>query len=161
LDAVTVRPGGRTSAYVIALRTDGFSGPIRVEARDLPAGISAQPITIGPGQIIAPIVFEAADSVKPGIGTVTLVGLGRFGDRRGARDRGGGAQPPGRDTARGALAGGMPGPPPANAQAVAPARLFHGFVMAALGDPAPLALSIRPMTVVAAQGRQLDLDVSV
>ena len=31
-DAVTIRAGGRTSAYVAAIRRDGFAGPIRVEA---------------------------------------------------------------------------------------------------------------------------------
>ena len=28
-DAVTIRAGGRTSAYVAAIRRDGFAGPIR------------------------------------------------------------------------------------------------------------------------------------
>jgi hypothetical protein len=55
----------------------------------------------------------------------------------------------------------MTWPPPGNAPTVAPARLFHGFVMAVLADPAPLALAARPETLVAAQGRQLELNLAV
>ena len=50
-DAVTVRAGGRTSAYVLAIRLDGFTGPIRVEAAELPPGVTLAPVVdrAGPG----------------------------------------------------------------------------------------------------------------
>jgi hypothetical protein len=160
-DSVNVRPGGKASAYVVAIRTDGFAGAIRVEARDLPAGVRAGAVTIGPGQVIAPLVFEAAEASKPVVGTATLVGDSHFGDRKEALQYVAGASPLGPKLVRVALAGGMTWPPPGNAPTVAPARLVHGFLIAVPGEPAPLALSARPETLVAAQGRQLDLDVAV
>ena len=63
-DAVTIHAGGRASAYVAAIRRDGFAGPIRVETRGLPPGVRAHPVTIGAGQVIAPIVFEAAPGAR-------------------------------------------------------------------------------------------------
>ena len=51
IDAVTIRAGGRTSAYVAAIRLDGFAGPIRVEATDLPPGVQCAPVVIGQGQV--------------------------------------------------------------------------------------------------------------
>jgi hypothetical protein len=160
-DAVTVRSGGRATAYVTAIRKDGFAGPIRVEARELAPGLRAPAVTIGPGQTIAPFVFEAAESAKTTLGTVSLVGLSRFGDRKASLEYVAGASSLGPDQRHTALAGGMTWPPPPNAATVAPARLFHGFPLAVLGDPAPLSLSARPVTAVAAQGRQLDLVLDV
>jgi hypothetical protein len=160
-DAVTVRAGGRALGCVAAIRKDGFGGAIRVEARNLPAGVRAAPVTIGPGQAIAPIVFEAAESATPAVGTVTLVGTSHFGDRKQALNYVAGASTLGPDSTCVALAGGMTWPPAGNAPTVAPARLFHGFVMAVLADPAPLSLAVRPEILVAAQGRHLDLDLDV
>jgi hypothetical protein len=160
-DAVTVRAGGRTSAYVVAIRKDGFAGAIRVEPRDLPTGVRASAVTIGPGQVVAPIVFEAADTAKPTVGSVTTVGVSHFGDRKEALEYVAGASPLGPDLTHVALAGGMTWPPPGNAPTVAPARLFRGFLIAVLGDPAPLSLSARSETLVAAQGRQLNVDLGV
>jgi hypothetical protein len=81
-DAVTIRAEGRTAASAAAIRKDGFTGPIRVEARELPPGVRAAPVTIGPGQVIAPIVFAASDQAKPEVGTATLGRLTRFADRK-------------------------------------------------------------------------------
>src|SRR5262249_38104557 len=67
--AVTIRAGGRTAAYVGVIRKDGFTGPIRVEARELPAGVHAAPVTIGAGQVIAPLVFEADQRARTTAGT--------------------------------------------------------------------------------------------
>ena len=67
---------------IAAIRQDGFSGPIRVEAGHLPDGVRAGSVTIGAGQTIAPIVFEAAENAKSTVGTVSLVGSSHFGDRK-------------------------------------------------------------------------------
>jgi hypothetical protein len=160
-DAVTVRAGGRTSAYVVAIRTDGFSGPIRVEALSLPEGVRCRPVVIGPGQVLTPIVFESDPSAKNGVGTVTLVGRARFGDRKDELSYVSGATVLGQDVEHTAVAGGMTWPPNASVPTVAPARFFHGFVIAVRGEPAPLTLTASPETWVVAQGRQIDLDLSV
>ncbi len=161
IDAATVLAGGRTAAVIAAIRHDGFNGPIRVEADLLPAGVHAAPVTIGAGQTVAPIVFEADDRAQTTVGIVSLVGFSRFGDRKEALEYVDGASVLGLDLHRTALAGGMTGPPSAVAAAVAPARLLHGFVMAVRGVPAPLSLAAKPEKVIVAQGRQLVLDLAV
>jgi hypothetical protein len=161
IDSVTVRAGGRTAAYVAAIRKDGFGGPIRVEARALPAGVRAANVTIGPGQAIAPIVFEADPAAKTTVGTVAITGRGRFGDRKEALEYVAGASSLGPDITQTAMAAAMTGPPNPNAETVAPARLTHGCVVAVREEPAPLAISAAPTTFVLAQGHHLDLDLAV
>jgi hypothetical protein len=164
-DAVTVRSGGRTAALVAAIRSDGFAGPIRVEARELPEGVRARPVTIGPGQLMAPIVFEAAEGAKTTVGPVTLVGFSHFGDRKEGLGYVAGAAPLGPDLNRSAMAGGMIWPPSPNATTpmpvVAPARLVRGFIISVRGEPAPLALSATPEAAVVAQGHQLPVALRV
>ena len=164
LDSLTVRAGGRASAYVLARRSDGFAGPIFVEARDLPPGVRCDPVVIAAGQVLAPLVFEADEDARPHVGTALLVGRARRGDRKEDLAYVAGATPLGPDRTHPALAGGMIHPPAAAAVAgtvpVIPARVLRGFVLA-VREAAPLALSATPRTLVVAQGHQLNLDVSV
>jgi hypothetical protein len=160
-DAVTVRAGGRTSAYVAAIRRDGFAGAIRVEARSLPEGLRVRPVTIGAGQVIAPIVFEAADQAKTAVGIASVLGLSRFGDRRESLEYVAGVSPQGPGFERISIAGAMIWPPSATAPAVAAARVVNGFAVAVRGEPAPLALSATPDSVVLAQGRLFFLNLSI
>jgi hypothetical protein len=161
-DAVTIRAGGRTAALVGAIRQDGFAGPIRVEARDLPPGVSASPVTIGPGQLTAPIVFEADLKAKTTVGTVTLVGLSRFADRKEDLGYVAGAFPPGPSLTHTAMAGGMTWPAVnPKTTPIAPARVFRGFVVAVRAEAAPLTLSAGPERQVVAQGHRLDLNLTV
>jgi hypothetical protein len=160
-DAVTVRAGGRTSAYVAAIRRDGFAGAVRVEPRTLPPGVRADPVTIGPGQVIAPIVFEAADDAKTTLGIASVAGLTRFGDRKESLEYVAGVSPQGPGLERASIAGAMIWPPSANAPTVAAARVVNGFVVAVRGEPAPLSLSATPESLVLAQGRLCYLNMSV
>lgn len=161
VDSVTLGAGGRASAYVLAWRIDGFAGPIRVEARDLPPGVRCDPVTIAAGQVLAPIVFEASEGARPGVGLARLVGRSRFGDRKDELRYVSGATRLGPDLAREALAGGLVWPPGnALAPTIAPARVTRGFVVA-VRETAPLSLSASPATVAVAQGHQLKLDVTV
>ena len=52
-------------------------------------------MTIGAGQAIAPIVFEAAEDAKTTVGTATVAGLSRFGDRKGELEYVAGVSPSG------------------------------------------------------------------
>jgi hypothetical protein len=160
-DAVTVRAGGRTSAYVAVIRRDGFSGPVRVEARGLPPGITAKPVTIGATQVLAPIVFEAAENAQNVVGTASVAGLSRFGDRKDELQYVSGVSPQGPSLERTAISGGMIWPPSATAPAVAPARVVNGFVVAVRGEPAALSLTASPDSIVLAQGRLCYLNASV
>ena len=160
-DAVTIRAGGRTSAFVAAIRRDGFAGAIRVEPRALPAGVRANPVTIGAGQIIAPIVFEAAGDAKTTVGIASVAGLSRFGDRKESLEYVAGVSPQGPGLERNSIAGAMIWPPSGNAPTVAPARIVNGFVVAVRGEPAPLTLHAAPDSLVLSQGRLFYLNLSV
>lgn len=163
-DSLTVRAGGRASAYVLARRSDGFTGPIFVEARDLPPGVRCDPVVVAAGQVLAPLVLEADADAKPRVGMALLVGRARRGDRKEDLAYVAGATPLGPDRTHPALAGGMIRPPAAGAAAatvaVTPARVMRGFVLA-VREASPLALSATPRTWVVAQGHQLNVDVSV
>ncbi len=163
-DSLTVRAGGKASAYVLARRDDGFAGPIFVEARDLPPGVRCDPVVIAAGQVLAPLVFEADADAKPDVGTALLIGRARRGDRKEDLAYVAGATPLGPDRTHPALAGGIIRPPAAAAVAgtvpVVPARVLRGFVLA-VREAAPLALSAGPRIRVVAQGHQLNVDVSV
>ncbi len=160
-DAVTIRAGGKTAAYVAVIRRDGFAGAIRVEPRSLPQGVSALPVTIGAGQPIAPIVFEAAEDAKTAVGIASVAGLSRFGDRKESLEYLAGVSPQGPNFERMAIAGAMSWPPSPTAPSVAPARVVNGFVVAVRGEPAPLTLGATPDFVVLAQGRLQYLNMSV
>lgn len=161
-DALTVGAGGRALAFLLAVRSDGFNGPIRVEAVDLPPGVRCAPVVIGPNQNTAPIVFEAAEGAKPVAGTARLVGRARYGDRKDELAYVAGVTPLGPDVAREAIGGGIVWPPaPAqNGQPLTPARVTRGFVVGVAGE-APLTLTARPRARSFSPGGRLALDLTV
>jgi hypothetical protein len=117
---------------------------------------------IGPGQSLAPVVFTASEAAKPWVGTATLIGRSRFGDRKEDLRYVRGASALGPGVERPALAGGMVWPPGnPGAPAFAAARLERGFVLSVLPDPAPFTLTAQPARRTVAQGHQLPIDVNV
>jgi hypothetical protein len=155
--ALTVRAGGRATASVLAQRLDGFSGPIRVEARGLPAGVACVPVVIGPDQVQAPIVFQADDGARPAVGVASLVGRALAPDRKEVL-----AYAPGtklEPEAEHPALGGTLIWSPAEAKAGL-ARATRGFVVA-VREAAPFALSVAPSAAVVGPGETLDLTVTV
>jgi hypothetical protein len=63
-DGPSVPRGGSVAVEVNALRVDGFNGPIRLRARELPAGITASEETIAAGETSAVLVLTAAADAK-------------------------------------------------------------------------------------------------
>ena len=137
---MTVRAGGRTSAFVAAIRRDGFAGADPRRAAKLAGRRACYAGDDRGGQVIAPIVFEAAEDAKTAVGMATVAGLSRFGDRKETLEFVAGVSPPGPGFERIAIAGAMIWPPSATAPAVAPARVVNGFVVAVRGEPAPLTI---------------------
>ena len=152
-DALTLNSGGRALAYVLACRSDGFDGPIRVEAVDLPLSVKFDPVTIPAGQSVVPVVFEAAADASSDLGVAKLVGRAKM--------------PSAEEVRREALSGSMVwGPVVAannnNNQQVpqnAPARLTRGFAVKVVG-PAALLLTATPSELTVTPGGLLTLDVS-
>src|SRR5262249_23387837 len=160
--ATAVREGGRESATVLAWRLDGFNGPIRVEARELPPGVSCDPVVIGPGQYQAPIVFRAAEGAKPAVGGVRLGGQAPRGARKEFLDYSPRATVLRPEITREALAGEAVGPPGnANGQILPPpVRLTRGFVLA-VREGAPFALTASPPEAVVGPDGSFELHVEV
>jgi len=60
IDTHAVYQGGRQRLDILAWRMNGFDAPIAVEARNLPPGVTAEPIVIGPGMKWGTLVVTAA-----------------------------------------------------------------------------------------------------
>jgi hypothetical protein len=159
--ALSVSAGGRASAVAVASRLDGFVGPIRVEALDLPSGVSCEPVTLGPNQSSAPVVFTADKHAPPGIGRATLVGRALSGDRKDVLDYARGANPLHPEPSHPALPGSLtwgptnPGQTPAPP---APARLTRGLILAVV-EPAPFLLTAKPDEWVVGKGETVEIQV--
>ncbi|HUY91832.1 MAG TPA: PPC domain-containing protein [Pirellulales bacterium] len=72
--AWNVPRGGRELVEVLALRRRGMTGPIRVTAENLPAGMDCPDAWIGPGQERAPLVVTAASESTTFAGAVNVIG---------------------------------------------------------------------------------------
>ena len=161
-DSVVIGAGGKAYASVIAWRTDGFAGPIRVEAESLPPGVFCQPVTIAAGQNVAPIVFEAAEGTAPSVGLARIIGRSRLGDRKDDLGYVSGVTPLGPEIVHEALGGGMIWPPasPTTAPTIAPSRVTRGIVVA-VRPLSPLAISVPRDQLTVPQGHLHNLEVQV
>jgi hypothetical protein len=141
LEGVTVRAGSRELAHLVVRRFDGFKRPIRVEAVDLPPGVSCETVVIGPSQAVTPIVFEAAENAGHVVGPVRLIGRGLSSERKEILDyvKGTGGSPP--EVVHEAIAGDLTWPPIQNGLPIsAPARVTRGLILA-VRDGAPFAIT--------------------
>ena len=74
IDTHCVYQGGRQRLDILVWRMNGFDGPIQVEARNLPPGVTADPITIGPGMKWGTLIVTAAPDAPIGEGEIQVVG---------------------------------------------------------------------------------------
>ncbi len=86
-----LRKGGNELVNVLALRREGFTGPIEVSVEGLPPGVTCPSVTIGPGQNSAPLVLTAAEDAKAWAGAVQIVGKSKVDDKELVRQARGGA----------------------------------------------------------------------
>ena len=68
--------GGSLALDVLAMRRDGFTGEIEIEAEDLPPGVTAHASVIRSGTNRGSIVLTAAEGTKPCAGSFRVVGRG-------------------------------------------------------------------------------------
>lgn len=73
--SIIVPRGNRVVAYM-AVRRDGFDGPVTVAAENLPKGVTVKVPPIPAGEFVAPVVFEAAADAPIGGGLVAFTGKG-------------------------------------------------------------------------------------
>jgi hypothetical protein len=74
-----LRPGGSELIEVFAERRDGFDGEIEITVDNLPPGVTAAPVVIGPGLTSATLVLKAVDNAAPGMSSVNIQGKARIG----------------------------------------------------------------------------------
>jgi hypothetical protein len=74
-----LRPGGAELIEVFVDRRDGFDGEVQATADNLPAGVTAAPILIAPGQTSATFVLKAADNAQQGMSPMKITGKARIG----------------------------------------------------------------------------------
>jgi hypothetical protein len=73
--ALNVPRGGRVVAEVVAIRHRGMTGPIRVTAENLPAGLDCPDIWLGPGTDRAPLVISALRDTAIANGALSLTAM--------------------------------------------------------------------------------------
>ncbi len=69
-----LRKGGSVGMRLFVIRREGFKGPIKVHAQDLPAGVSSTGVTIPSGQTQGVLVLTAKDDIASWHGTISVVG---------------------------------------------------------------------------------------
>lgn len=79
--SLLLRQGGRDGVRVLALRREGFAEPITLEVAGLPAGVKAEPVTLGPSVDQATIVLLAEANAPAGVGTLQIRGKATIAGR--------------------------------------------------------------------------------
>jgi hypothetical protein len=72
--------GGSVALDVYLHRIDGYTGTVTVTAEKLPAGVTAKPLTIGPGARWGVLVLNAAPNAAEFVGPITLKATGTAAD---------------------------------------------------------------------------------
>ncbi|MEO6810867.1 MAG: PPC domain-containing protein [Isosphaeraceae bacterium] len=159
--ALNLGAGGRTSLTLVANRLDGFNGPIQVEARGLPPGLSADPVLIGPGQFASPFVLSADPGILPQLVALRLVGRSLSGDRKEVLDYVPGTSKVRPEISRDALPGVLVWPPTPNVQPPSARARITSSLIVAVGSSAPFRLSAQPAHRVVAPGGSIEIQAEV
>lgn len=85
-----LRPGETMPVKVLALRRDNFTGEIRLNAEDLPPGVSCSEARIESGKNSALLLLTAAEDAAGWVGPLKIVGRGKAGETELAREARGG-----------------------------------------------------------------------
>jgi hypothetical protein len=73
-DKAMLAPGSRTAWYVHVTRSNGFAGPVAVEVKGLPAGVTASALTIPPTMTQGVIVLSADANAAKDVANVEVIG---------------------------------------------------------------------------------------
>ena len=78
-----IGPGSRTAWFALVTRSNGFTGPVKIEVRGLPPGVSVNALTIPENMTQGCLVVSAADDAKVDAAIVTVVGTAGAKDEDG------------------------------------------------------------------------------
>jgi hypothetical protein len=74
--SIDLAPGAKPLKVPFAVRREFFAGPLTVKAENLPAGVSAEPVTLQPNQSEGELLLKATGDAAPGEAKVKLVATG-------------------------------------------------------------------------------------
>ena len=146
-----LRRGGTMAIEVWIVRQEGWTGPVEVVARGLPAGVTAAPLRIPAGSHSGTMVLQAAEQAAAVCQPIRIEATGRRGDTTLIRL----AQPVAFewDTAK--------------PRGLTQVRATADLVVCAAPDPAPLSVSPLPLASAAdlsyqiAQGKTIDIPLRI
>ncbi len=72
--------GTRTAWFPQVVRTNGFTGPVKVEVKGLPAGVTVNPLTIPANMTTGLLVVSAAEDAKIDAAVVRVIGTAEVAD---------------------------------------------------------------------------------
>lgn len=75
-----IGPGSRTAWYVQVTRSNGFAGPVKVEVKGLPAGVTVNPLTIPANMTQGCLVVSATADAKVDAAVVEVIGTAEATD---------------------------------------------------------------------------------
>jgi hypothetical protein len=75
-----IGPGSRTALFATVNRVNGFAGPVKVEVKGLPAGVSVNPLTIPANMTQGLLVVSAAEDAKVDASVIQITGTGEATD---------------------------------------------------------------------------------
>ncbi|QDU93351.1 PPC domain-containing protein [Lignipirellula cremea] len=81
----TVRRGGGLEVMLAVWRTDGFVGPIEFQASGLPAGVTAEPVLLGPGETLGALLIQASPTAAGWDGEIQLTASAEIDGRKETR----------------------------------------------------------------------------
>jgi hypothetical protein len=77
-DKAMIGPGSSTAWYVHVVRSNGFAGPVDVQIKGLPKGMSVSPLSIPPSMTQGVIVLTAAADAKHAAANVEVIGTAKI-----------------------------------------------------------------------------------
>ncbi|MGL4555248.1 MAG: PPC domain-containing protein [Gemmataceae bacterium] len=80
-DKAMIGPGGSAAWYVQLTRLGGFTGPVKIDVKGLPQGVTVNPLTVAPGQVQGLLVLSATADARITAAEVTVSGTGEPGTR--------------------------------------------------------------------------------
>ena len=146
-DKAMIGPGSSTAWYVHVVRSNGFDGPVNVEVKGLPAGVSVNPLTIPPTMTQGLLVLTAAaDAPRDAVG-VQLVGTATVKQADGKEETLVRAVTPNQEIY---LPGGGRG------------RFDVGMHSVAVTDPSDiLKVDVKPVAITLKPGQEVKIEVTI
>jgi hypothetical protein len=77
-DKAMIGPGSRTAWFVHVVRSNGFTGPVKVEVKGLPQGVTVNPLVIPATMTQGLLVVSADPQARMGGGNVEVIGTGEI-----------------------------------------------------------------------------------